>query len=137
MNIKKGLWYVGGMLLLVLAYVGVIMPGIPFSIPLVGSAYCFAKGSPRMHKWLYGHKHFGPFLTNFKDKKIFPTKAKYAMVAMMSSSLGIMWFTTQNVKATLYAGIFMACGAIWAWRMPGSEQEFNNRKTKGTIKNEK
>jgi len=130
MNIKKCLWYVAGMLLLGVAYIGVIMPGIPFSIPLVGSAYCFAKGSDRMHAWLYNHKHFGPFLINFKDKKIFPTKAKYAMVAMMSSSLMIMWFATYNIKATIYAGIFMAAGAIWAWRMPGSEYEWSKRQLK-------
>jgi uncharacterized membrane protein YbaN (DUF454 family) len=124
MNIRKKLWFVSGILLLGLAYIGVIMPGIPFSIPLVGATYCFAKSSKKMHDWLYNHKHFGPFLVNFKDKKIFPTKAKYGMVAMMSSSLAIMWFTTYNVKACIYAGIFMAAGAIWSWRMPGSEEEW-------------
>lgn len=130
MNIRKKIWFVCGMLLLGLAYIGVVMPGIPFSIPLVGSAYCFTKSSKRMHDWLYNHKHFGPFLTNFKEKKIFPTKAKYSMVIMMSSSLVLMWFMTYNVTACFWAALFMAAGAYWAWQLPGSEEEWQKRNEK-------
>ena len=36
---------------------------------------------------LYNHKHFGPFLTNWVEKRIFPQRMKYAMVLVMSSSL--------------------------------------------------
>jgi uncharacterized membrane protein YbaN (DUF454 family) len=130
MNIRKKLWFVAGIFLLGLAYIGVVMPGIPFSIPLVGSAYCFAKSSDKMHAWLYNHKHFGPFLTNFKEKKIFPTKAKYSMIIMMSSSLALMWFMTYNVMACFWAALFMAAGAIWAWQLPGSEEEWKKRNRK-------
>ena len=130
MNIRKKLWFCSGILLLGLAYVGVIMPGIPFSIPLVGAAYCFANSSEKMHSWLYNHKHFGPFLTNFKEKRIFPTRAKYTMIAMMSSSLALMWFMTYNAVACFWAGIFMAAGAIWSWKLPGSEEEWEKRNRK-------
>ncbi len=43
MNIKKLAWGGLGFLSLGVAYVGVILPGIPFSIPAVFAAYCFAK----------------------------------------------------------------------------------------------
>ena len=56
-----------------MAYVGVVVPGIPFSIFLVFAAYCFAKSSKKWHDWLYNHKYFGPFLTNWVEKKVFPT----------------------------------------------------------------
>ena len=82
MNIKKLAWGGLGFLSLGVAYVGVILPGIPFSIPAVFAAYCFAKSSDRMHNWLYGHKLFGPFLTNWETKKVFPQKAKYMMVSI-------------------------------------------------------
>ena len=36
-------------------------------------------------------------------------------------------FTTGNVKAVLYSGIFMALVAIWAWRYPGSVEEHTRR----------
>lgn len=120
-----------GFVSLGMAYVGVIVPGIPFSIFLVFAAYCFAKSSPRMHKWLYNHKYFGPFLTNWVEKRVFPTKGKYAMVIVMSSSLAFLWFSTGNINAVAWSGIFMALVAIWAWRFPGSVEEHTKRTKKG------
>ena len=86
-RIKKVLWYTTGMISLGLAYIGFVTPGIPFSIFLVFSAYCFSKSSERMHTWIYNHKHFGPFLTNWVEKRIFPQRMKYAMVLVMSSNI--------------------------------------------------
>lgn len=128
----KLFWKVSGFFMLGLAYIGLITPGIPFSIFLVCSAYCFSKGSERMHKWIYEHKHFGPFLTNWQTKRIFPLKMKYMMVIVMSSTLVFTWLTTYNLNAVIYSGIFMALVALWAWRFPSSEADYDNR-----IKNNK
>lgn len=122
-KIKKYVWLCLGFLSLGMAYIGVVVPGIPFSIFLVFAAYCFAKSSKRMHDWLYNHKYFGPFLTNWVQKRVFPTKGKYAMILVMASSLAFLWFTTENIKAVLWSGGFMALVAIWAWRFPGTVTE--------------
>ena len=114
-----------------MAYVGIVVPGIPFSIFLVIAAYCFAKSSKKMHDWLYNHKYFGPFLTNWVHKKVFPTKGKYAMVLVMASSLVFLWFTTENIKAVAWSGGFMALVAVWAWRYPGSVAEQERRVAAG------
>ena len=130
-KIKKYIWLCLGFMSLGMAYVGVIVPGIPFSIFLVFAAYCFAKSSKKMHDWIYNHKYFGPFLTNWTQKRVFPTKGKYAMVIVMSSSLAFLWFTTGNIKAFAWSGIFMTLVAIWAWRFPGSVEEHTRRTKKG------
>jgi len=130
-TVKKFLWKVLGFLSLGMAYVGLVTPGIPYSIFVVFAAYCFAKGSPKMHAWLYNHKLFGPFLTNWNTKRVFPTKMKYFMLAMMSSSLIIMWFTGVKPIGILSTGIFMAFVAVWAWRWPGSVEEYENRIAEG------
>jgi uncharacterized membrane protein YbaN (DUF454 family) len=120
-----------GFLSLGIAYIGVVMPGIPFSIPAVFAAYCFAKSSDRMHNWLYNHKLFGPFLTNWETKKVFPLKAKYIMLGFMAFALILMWFTTGNIKAMLYSGTFMALGALWGWQYPSSPEEYDRRVKEG------
>ena len=127
---KKFLWKVLGFLSLGMAYVGLVTPGIPYSCFVVFAAYCFAKGSPAMHAWLYNHKIFGPFLTNWGEKRVFPTKMKFFMLAMMSSSLIIMSFTVP-VKGVVYTGIFMFFVAVWAWRFPGSVEEHDRRIAEG------
>jgi uncharacterized membrane protein YbaN (DUF454 family) len=129
--VKRFLWKVLGFISLGMAYVGLITPGIPYSIFVVAAAYCFAKGSPKMHAWLYNHKLFGPFLTNWNTKRVFPHKMKYFMLAMMTSSLLIMWFTGVKPIGILSTGIFMLFVAVWAWRWPGSVEEHDQRIAEG------
>ena len=125
-TIKKFLWKCLGCCSLGMAYVGVVTPGIPYSPFVVFAAYCFAKGSPRMHAWLYNHKLFGPFLTNWSEKRVFPQRMKYFMLAMMSTSLIIMSFTVP-MRGVVYTGIFMALVAVWAWRYPSSVEAYDQR----------
>lgn len=130
-SIKRTLWFILGILSVGMAYVGVVVPGIPYSTFVVLAAYCFAKSSPKMHSWLYSHKLFGPFLIGWSEKRIFPQKLKYFMLVTMSSSLAMMWFTTHNIKAIIWTGGFMILVAIWAWRYPRSEEEYTRRITQG------
>jgi len=131
MNIKKTLWMGVGFASLGMAYVGFVLPGIPFSIFLVFSAYCFAKSNKRMHDWIYNHKHFGPFLTNWTEKRVFPFRYKIAMILVMSSTLVFTYIATGNIKAVIFSGAFMALVAGWAWRFPSSVAEHDTRKAKG------
>ena len=124
---KKLFWNILGFLSLGMAYVGVVTPGIPYSIFVVFAAYCFSKGSERMHRWIYDHKIFGPFLTNWNTKRVFPQKMKYFMLFMMSTSLVIMWLTSVPVRGIIYTALFMLCVAVWAWRFPSSPEEYDRR----------
>jgi len=130
-KVKQFAWKVLGFLSLGMAYVGLVTPGIPYSCFVVFAAYCFAKGSPKMHAWLYNHKIFGPFLTNWSTKRVFPHKMKYFMLITMSVSLVIMWFTGVKPIGILSTAIFMALVAVWAWRFPGSIDEYNKRIVEG------
>lgn len=131
MKLRKALWFIAGMIFLGIAFVGVYLPGLPWSTPAVISAYCFSKSSERMHNYLYNHRLFGPFLTGWAEKRIFPTRLKYLMLVTMTSSLVVMWFTTGNIKAMLWTGGFMVLVAIWGWRYPGSEAIWQARKDAG------
>jgi hypothetical protein len=128
---KKLFWNILGFLSLGMAYIGVITPGIPYSIFVVFAAYCFSKGSERMHKWIYNHKIFGPFLTNWGEKRVFPQKMRYLMLGMMTLSLCIMYFTGVKPVGILSTAVFMALVAIWAWRFPNSVEEHDRRKLEG------
>ena len=128
---KRFLWKVLGFCSLGMAYLGVILPGLPYSIFVVGAAYCFAKGSPKMEAWLYNHKLFGPFLIDWGQKRIFPQKMKYFMIAMMSTSLIIMYTTNVKPIGIISTAVLMLIVAVWAWRFPGSVEEWEQRKAKG------
>ena len=128
---KQFLWKILGFFSLGMAYLGVITPGLPYSIFVVFAAYCFAKGSPKMHAWLYNHKLFGPFLTNWGEKRVFPHKMKFFMLAMMTTSLIIMFVTGVKPIGVISTAVFMTFVAIWAWRFPGSVEEYDKRIAEG------
>ena len=128
---KKFLWNVLGFLSLGMAYIGVITPGIPYSPFVVFAAYCFSKGSERMHRWLYNHKLFGPFLTGWIEKRVFPLKLKFFMLFMMSLSLVIMTISGVKPIGVISTAIFMFFVAVWAWRYPSSVEEHDRRIAEG------
>lgn len=129
-DVKKIIFFIMGWCCLLLAYIGLVTPGIPFSIFLVGAAYFFARSSKKMENWIYNHKHFGPFLLNWGTKRVFPQRAKYAMISVMFSSLVIMFFFLP-IDGVIYSGIMMLLVAIWAWRYPNSADEYYRRKNNG------
>ena len=130
-KIKKALWFTAGILFLGLAYIGTIVPGIPWSTPCLLAAWCFSKSSDRFHNYMLNHKLFGPFIRDWREGSVFPAKGKWIMFISMDVSLVIFWFATQNWKATMGMGIFFALVILWASRLPGSIEEAERRKEAG------
>ncbi len=128
---KKLFWNILGFISLGMAYIGVITPGIPYSPFIVFAAYCFSRGSERMHRWIYNHKIFGPFLTNWNQKRVFPQKMRYFMLAMMTLSLVLMWTSGVKLIGIVSTAVFMALVAVWAWRYPNSPEEHDRRVSLG------
>jgi len=115
----------------VMAYIGVITPGIPYSPFVVAAAFCFARSSERAHRWIMTHPIFGPFLTNWSTKRVFPQRMKYLMIGMMSLSLVIMWFTGVKPIGVISTAVFMMLVATWAWRYPSTVDEHDLRLQQG------
>ena len=130
-NIKKILYFTLGCLCIAMAWIGVVTPGIPYSPFVVAAAFCFARSSERAHRWIMTHKIFGPFLTNWSEKRVFPQKMKYLMIAMMSLSLVLMTVSGVKPIGIVSTGIFMLLVAVWAWRYPSSVEEHDLRLLQG------
>ena len=126
-KVKKVLWMSLGFILVGVAYLGVVLPGLPWSTPILGATYCFARSSDRFHSWIMNHPKFGPFIKNWSTYRVYPTKAKLLMVAVMSTSLVVMLLTTGNLMATLYLLITFTLIVTWASRYPGSKAEAERR----------
>tara|TARA_B110000259_G_scaffold115186_1_gene131194 strand:- start:1878 stop:2351 length:474 start_codon:yes stop_codon:yes gene_type:complete len=126
-KIKRAFWFTLGIILVGVAYLGVILPGLPWSTPILGATFCFAKSSPRFHAWIMNHPRFGPFIKEWSKYRVYPTAAKYLMVAVMSTSLVVFFLTLANVKATIYMAITFALIIVWATRYPGTKAEAQRR----------
>jgi uncharacterized membrane protein YbaN (DUF454 family) len=128
--IKIWLWRSLGLFFVGLAYIGIFLPVMPTTTFAVLAGWAFAKSSPKFNRWLHEHPVFGKHLTNWETKKVYPTHGKWAMVGFMLMSLVIMIFTVGGLPV-LYAGLFFIMVAGWAWRYPGSVEEYERRVLNG------
>lgn len=127
---RKTLWVALGLFFVGCAYIGVILPGVPTTFFVILAAWAFSKSSEKFNKWIHEHKLFGKYLTNWETKRVYPYKGRYAMVGVMCLSLLSMYFTLP-IRVVLYAGITFILIIFWAFRYPGSVEEYDERVKKG------
>jgi uncharacterized membrane protein YbaN (DUF454 family) len=77
------LWITFGSISLVLGLVGIILPVLPTTPFLLIAAYCYARGSKRMHNWLLNHRWFGKYIRNYMEGKGIPRRSKIIAIAFI------------------------------------------------------
>ncbi|OFW65974.1 MAG: hypothetical protein A2Z12_02085 [Actinobacteria bacterium RBG_16_68_21] len=82
----RPLYFILGTAFLVIGIVGVFLPLIPTTGPLLLAAFLFARSSERMHRWLVKHPRFGRFISDFQNGRGIPMRTKVIAVASMSAA---------------------------------------------------
>lgn len=127
---KKWLWRTLGLLFVGMAYIGAITPGIPTTFFALLAAWAFSKSSPKLDKWLHEHPLLGKYLNNWEQKRVYPNRGRWMMVGVMLISLITMVFTLP-IKVPIYASVTFMIIIIWAFRYPGSVEEYDKRVKEG------
>lgn len=115
--LKRGFWLCVAWLSIGLAFLGVLLPGLPATEFVLLATYAASKSSPRLARWLEQHKLFGPLLTDWRAG-VMRRKTKIVASLMMLTSLTILILTVNHVPSVVFAGVGMSCGAIWMWSRP-------------------
>ena len=114
----KILWNIGGLASLALGILGVVLPILPTVPFLILAAFCFARGSDRLHQWLLDHPRLGPPIRDWQQKGAINRRAKtvasLSMVAVFGLSLllGLRW-SILLVQAACLTG-----AAVFIWSRP-------------------
>jgi uncharacterized protein len=87
----RSLWLLAGWASLILGLIGVVLPLLPTTPFILLAAFCFQKGSDRLHRWLTTHPRFGPLITNWRERGAIPRKAKRNAMIALVAVLGISW----------------------------------------------
>jgi uncharacterized membrane protein YbaN (DUF454 family) len=65
-----------GILMLVLAFIGALLPLMPTTIFLILALWCFGRSSPRLEAWILGHPQFGPTIRAWRENGAIALPAK-------------------------------------------------------------
>lgn len=70
MSIIRMAWMVTGLVALGLGVLGAVLPLLPTTVFMLAAAFCFARSSPVLHRWLLEHRIFGPSIMacNLKER---------------------------------------------------------------------
>ena len=82
-TLVNALWLGAGWVAVGLGAAGVVLPLLPTTPFLILAAFCFSRGSERLHHWLVTHRVFGPPLADWREHRAVSVRAKsIAIVAM-------------------------------------------------------
>jgi uncharacterized membrane protein YbaN (DUF454 family) len=104
-----------GIVCVILAGLGVLLPGLPATPFLLLASYAFARSSKRMHDWLINNKVFGPILSDFLDRKGIRLHIKIISLVMMWLMVFISVFfliDNQTVKYVAVGGAIIGTFAV-------------------------
>lgn len=110
---KKALFFALGCGSLGLAYVGLLMPGIP-TVPFVLlAAFFYLRSSERMYGWLMKHRIFGRMAQNFKEKKGGWKRLALAVLLPSWGSVAVAVWLLQNIYWRVAVVAFAVLASLW------------------------
>ena len=104
--------------------VGVVVPGLPTTGPMLLALACFARGSERVHRWLLNHPVFGPPIHRWQEHRVISLRAKILAIPMMVGSFaGVVWLSSLPSWAVILIGCLIAVGIVVVLRVPHATVE--------------
>ena len=112
-RLVRGLLWLGGSVSLALGLLGVVLPGLPTTPFVLLAAACYAKASPRLHRWMLNHRWMGPMLRDWERDRSLTRRSKTVAVLSMAVMISLsLWGFRGNVTAQL---VLLATAAVGAW----------------------
>lgn len=107
----KLIYFVIGLISMILGAIGVILPVLPTTPFLLLSAFCFAKSSQRFHSWFVSTKLYKNHLDSFVKERAMTLRTKVCLLTFASTMLLIAMYFMDN----LFLRLFLLCLIIFKY----------------------
>jgi len=99
------LFLIAAYLFVGLALIGVVVPGLPTVPFLLLAAGCSARGSERLHRWLYEHPTLGKLLIDWERQGAIARRSKWIAVSLLVVSWCVMALRVDRPWLLALAGV--------------------------------
>ena len=110
--LRRGLWVTAGLVCVGVGALGVVVPGLPFTVFFIAAAACFARSSPRLERWVLSLPKIGPAVGRYRAGLGMPLRAKRFAVACI---IGFSSLSAVLVGSWWFAAIILTVAAIGVW----------------------
>jgi len=107
---RRVLYVVGGILSLVLALLGIVVPGLPVTPLALLSAILFAKSSKKLYNWLLNNRILGPRIKSYQQRKGVTRKGKISIITFMT--LMVLFSSFVVIQIVLIRVVIISLGVI-------------------------
>lgn len=118
-----------GWLAIVLGILGIVLPLLPTTPFMLLAAWCFARSSPRFHRWLLWRSPFGRYIRHWQQHRAVPpgTKGRAIVLIVLTFSFSIWLVPLFWVRIGL--GIMLVLLVLFMLRMPVVAERADERKS--------
>jgi uncharacterized membrane protein YbaN (DUF454 family) len=118
------LFLVLGWVFVGLAALGVVLPVVPTTPFLLLAAACFARSSPRFHRWLLESRLFGPTIRRWQESRTISRRVKlYAITLLFLVGGSSAVFFLRHLWARIALVTLMVGVSAWILSVPSVRQE--------------
>jgi uncharacterized protein len=84
---RRVAYLVAGLVCVGIAYLGVLLPGLPATPWVMLASYCFARSSPRLERWLKRSPVFGKLLRDWDEHRGIRRPVKVVAVCLIVTAV--------------------------------------------------
>lgn len=115
---KIFMYQVISFLSLIMAFVGIMVPGIPATEFILLCAWSSSKGSPRIYRFLNNNRFTGPTLYNWNNGKVISRSNKVISSISMFLCACLLVYSGVSSYVLFFALLGMLVGFLWMWSRP-------------------
>ncbi|MEK6707676.1 MAG: YbaN family protein [Pseudomonadota bacterium] len=117
-RLVRGLYLALGIVALVLAVLGAVLPVLPTTPFVLLAAACFARGSERFHDRLLANRFAGPLIREWREHHSIPRRVKRWVYLLMALSFGSSILLMPAVWQQVVLAVLGIVLAVFIWRIP-------------------